>query len=56
MNRGMNSMLERLELSLERIKEIKTEKKLQKEYQAYFEKVAEFLLLIEENRCCSKVP
>ena len=43
-------MLERLELSLERIKEIKAEKKLQKEYQDYFEKTAEFLLQIEENR------
>ena len=43
-------MLERLELSLERIKEIKSEKKLQKEYQDYFEKTAEFLLQIEENR------
>ncbi len=43
-------MLERLELSLDRIKEIKTEKKLQKEYQNYFEMVADFLLQIEENR------
>ena len=43
-------MLERLELSLDRIKEIKAEKKLQKEYQDYFETVAEFLLQIEENR------
>ena len=43
-------MQERLGLSLERIKEIKSEKKLQKEYQRYFEKVAEFLLQIEENR------
>ena len=43
-------MLERLQLSLERIEEIKIEQKLQKEYQHYFEKVAEFLLQIEENR------
>ena len=43
-------MQERLELSLERIKEIKTEKKLQKKYQEYFETVAAFLLQIEENR------
>ena len=43
-------MLERLELSMDRIKEIALEKKLQKEYQSYFEKVAEFLLQIEENR------
>ena len=43
-------MVERLQLSLDRIKEIKTEKKLRKEYQDYFEKVAEFLLQIEENR------
>ena len=43
-------MLERLELSIDRMKEIKSEKKLQKEYQNYFEKVAEFLLQIEENR------
>ena len=43
-------MLERLQLSLDRMKEIKAEKKLQKEYQDYFEKVAEFLLQIEENR------
>ena len=43
-------MLERLQLSLDRIKEIKTEKKLRKEYQDYFETVAEFLLQIEENR------
>ena len=43
-------MLERLELSIDRIKEIKLENKLQKEYQAYFEKVSEFLLQIEENR------
>ena len=43
-------MLERLELSIERMKEIKTENKLQQEYQAYFEKIADFLLQIEENR------
>ena len=43
-------MLERLQLSLDRMKEIKAEKKLQKEYQDYFEKVVEFLLQIEENR------
>lgn len=43
-------MVERLQLSLDRIKEIKTEKKLQKEYQDYFETVADFLLQIEENR------
>lgn len=43
-------MLERLQLSLDRMQEIKTEKKLPKEYQAYFEKVAEFLAQIEENR------
>ena len=43
-------MTERLELSIDRIKEIKSEKKLQKEYQAYFETVADFLLQIEENR------
>ena len=43
-------MLERLDLSLKRIREIKIEKKLRKEYQAYFEKTAEFLLQIEENR------
>ena len=43
-------MLERLQLSIDRIKEIKSEKKLQKEYQNYFEKVAKFLLQIEENR------
>ena len=43
-------MLERLELSMERIKEIKSEKKLQQKYQAYFETVADFLLQIEENR------
>lgn len=43
-------MLERLQLSLDRMKEIKTEKKLPKEYQVYFEKVADFLLQIEENR------
>ena len=43
-------MLERLELSIERIREIKTENKLQKEYQEYFEKVSEFLIQIEENR------
>ena len=33
-------MLERLELSIERIKEIKLENKLQQEYQAYFEKIS----------------
>ena len=43
-------MQERLELSFERIKEITSDKKLQKEYQSYFEKVAEFLLMIEDNR------
>ena len=43
-------MLERLQLSIDRIKEIKGEKRLQKEYQNYFETVAEFLLQIEENR------
>ena len=43
-------MQERVELSLDRIKEIKSEKKLQKEYQHYFETVADFLLQIEENR------
>ena len=43
-------MQERLELSLDRIKEIKIEKKLQKEYQSYFENMADFLLQIEENR------
>lgn len=43
-------MLERLQLGIERIKEIKEEKKLQKEFQEYFEKVAEFLLLLEETR------
>ena len=43
-------MQERLELSIDRIREIVLEKKLQKEYQSYFEKVAEFLLKIEENR------
>ena len=43
-------MIERLELSIDRIKEIRSEKKLQQEYQDYFEKVAEFLLQIEENR------
>lgn len=43
-------MLERLELSMERIKEIKSEKKLQQKYQVYFETVADFLLQIEENR------
>ena len=43
-------MLERLQLSIDRIKEIETEKKLQKEYQYYFEFVAKFLLQIEENR------
>ena len=43
-------MQERLELSIDRIREIGLESKLQKEYQSYFEKVAEFLLMIEENR------
>ena len=43
-------MLERLELSIERIKEIKTENKLQQDYQNYFEKAGDFLLQIEENR------
>ena len=43
-------MLERLQLSIDRIKEIKVEKKLRKEYQDYFETVAEFLLQIEEER------
>lgn len=43
-------MLERLQLSIDRIKEIRIEKKLQKEYQQYFEFVARFLLQIEENR------
>ena len=43
-------MLERLQLSLDRIKEIKTENKLQTEYQKYFETVGDFLLKIEENR------
>ena len=43
-------MQERLQLSLDRMKEIKTEKKLRQEYQAYFETVADFLLQIEENR------
>ncbi|MBR5317287.1 MAG: leucyl aminopeptidase, partial [Lachnospiraceae bacterium] len=43
-------MTERLQLSLDRIKEIKSEKKLQQEYQAYFETVADFLLQIEDNR------
>lgn len=43
-------MQERLELSMDRIREIVLEKKLQKEYQSYFEKVADFLLMIEENR------
>ena len=43
-------MQERLELSFDRIKEIELDKKLGKEYQDYFEKVASFLLMIEENR------
>ena len=43
-------MLERLQLSIDRIKEIKVEKKLRKEYQDYFETVAEFLLQIEQER------
>ena len=43
-------MLERLQLSIDRIKEIKVEKQLRKEYQDYFETVAEFLLQIEEER------
>lgn len=43
-------MLERLELSLERIKEIKTEKKLQENLQKYFETVAEFMEMVEECR------
>ena len=43
-------MTERLQLSLDRIKEIKSEKKLQQEYQEYFETVADFLLQIEDNR------
>ena len=43
-------MQERLELSLERIREIEVEKRLQKKYQRYFETVATFLLQIEENR------
>ena len=43
-------MQERLQLSLERMQEIKVENKLQEAYQAYFEKVADFLLQIEENR------
>ena len=46
----MQKMLERLQLSLDRIKEIKIEKKLRKEYQDYFETVAEFLLQTEEER------
>lgn len=43
-------MLERLELSLDRIREIKAEKKLQKDIQNYFDKVSDFLLQIEDNR------
>ena len=43
-------MLKRLQLSLDRIGEIKAENKLQKEYQNYFETVGDFLLQIEENR------
>ena len=43
-------MLERLELSLDRIREIREEKKLQEHFQEYFETVAEFILMIEENR------
>ena len=43
-------MLERLELSLNRIREMETEKKLPTEYQEYFGTVARFLLQIEENR------
>lgn len=43
-------MLERLELSVERIRQIKTENQLPKEYQSYFQMVADFLMQIEENR------
>ena len=43
-------MLERLELSIDRIKEIKAENKLQQEYQKYYETIGNFLLQIEENR------
>ena len=43
-------MLERLQLSLDRVKEIAAEKKLQQEYQEYFEAVGDFLLQIEDNR------
>ena len=47
-------MQERLELSFDRIKEIASEKKLQKEYQSYFEKVAVFAALcgIDDHRLC----
>ena len=43
-------MQERLELAIERIKEIKKENKLQENFQKYFETVGDFLLLLEENR------
>ena len=43
-------MQERLELSLDRIREIKADNKLPLEYQKYFEFVGNFLLEIEENR------
>ena len=43
-------MQERLELSLDRIREIRAENKLPLEYQKYFEFVGNFLLEIEENR------
>ena len=45
-----NITLERVRLSIERIREIKQEKKLQSHFQEYFEKVGEFLLELEEHR------
>ena len=41
---------ERLELCIDRISQIKEERRLNPEFQDYFEKVAEFILMIEEHR------
>ena len=41
-------MKERLELSIQRIKEIAQEKEVREDYQEYFHNLANFLLLIDE--------
>ncbi len=43
-------MIERFQLVLERTQEMKQEKRLTGHFQAYFERVADFLILMEEER------